>query len=70
MTSKLAACAYRDDDGSWTIEIPALTSAAPSGATIVATGSALSFRGVSRRRRLTSRLSGSTWSPRMSMSTS
>ena len=43
---KLSARAYRDEDGSWTIEIPELTSTSPSGATIVATGSATTFRGV------------------------
>lgn len=46
MTTTLDARAYRDDDGSWTVEIPTLTSLTPSGATIIATGSALSFRGV------------------------
>lgn len=46
MTHKLNARASRDDDGSWTIEIPELTSETPSGATIVATGSALTFRGI------------------------
>lgn len=45
---KLSARAYRDDDGTWTIEIPELTSATPSGATIVATGSALNYRGISK----------------------
>lgn len=48
---KLSARAYRDDDGSWTIEIPELTSTSPSGATIVATGSATTFRGVSKAAR-------------------
>lgn len=48
---KLSARAYRDDDGSWTIEIPELTSTSPSGATIVATGSATTFRGVAKAAR-------------------
>lgn len=48
MANKLTAHAYRDDDGSWTIQFPELTSAAPSGATIVATGSALTFRGIKK----------------------
>lgn len=48
MTNKISARAYRDDDGSWTIEIPELTSTTPSGVTIVATGSALTFRGVKK----------------------
>lgn len=48
MTTKLSARVYRDDDGTWTIEIPELTSKTPSGATIVATGSALTFRGVKK----------------------
>lgn len=48
MTRQLTAHATRDDDGTWTITIPELTSAAPSGATIVATGSALTFRGVKK----------------------
>lgn len=45
---KLSARASRDDDGTWTIEIPELTSTTPSGATIVATGSALNYRGISK----------------------
>lgn len=48
MTTKLSARAYRDDDGTWTIKIPELTSTTPSGATIVATGSALNYRGISK----------------------
>lgn len=48
MTTRLSARASRDDDGSWTIEIPELTSETPSGATIVATGSALTFRGIKK----------------------
>ncbi|KJQ52616.1 hypothetical protein RS85_03509 [Microbacterium sp. SA39] len=48
---KLSARAFRDDDGTWTIEIPELTSTSPSGATIVATGSATTFRGVSKAAR-------------------
>lgn len=48
MTTQLEAHATRDEDGTWTITIPELTSAAPSGATIVATGSALTFRGVKK----------------------
>lgn len=38
----LHASAYLDEDGSWTIKIPELSSPAPSGAIIVATGSATS----------------------------
>lgn len=45
---KLMARASMDDDGTWTIRIPELTSGSPSGATIVATGSALTFRGIGR----------------------
>lgn len=45
---KLSARASRDDDGTWTIEIPELTSTTPSGATIVATGSTLNYRGISK----------------------
>ena len=48
MAITLNARAYRDDDGTWTIEIPELTSTTPSGATIVATGSALNYRGISK----------------------
>lgn len=48
MTTKLSARAHRDNDGTWTIEIPELTSIAPSGVTIVATGSALNYRGISK----------------------
>lgn len=48
MTTKLNARASRDDDGTWTIEIPELTSTTPSGATIVATGSATNYRGISK----------------------
>lgn len=47
MTPKLSARAYRADDGTWTIEIPELTSMTPSGATIIATGSALTYSGIS-----------------------
>jgi len=46
MTTRLSARAYRDDDGTWTIEIPELTSTTPRGTTIVATGSALNYRGI------------------------
>lgn len=48
MTTTLTARAYRDDDNTWTIEIPELTSTTPSGATIVATGSALTYRGIAK----------------------
>ena len=42
----LHASAYLDEDGSWTIKIPELSSPAPNGAVIVATGSATSVDGV------------------------
>lgn len=42
----LHAGAYLDGDGSWTIKIPELSSPAPNGAIIVATGSATSVDGV------------------------
>lgn len=45
---KLMARAFKDDDGSWTVKIPELTSSSPSGVTIIATGSASTFRGVRR----------------------
>ncbi|MFS0715445.1 hypothetical protein ABC195_16505 [Microbacterium sp. 2P01SA-2] len=48
MTRTLTAHAHMDPDGSWTVEIPELTSSTPSGATIVATGSATTFRGIRR----------------------
>lgn len=48
MMHTLDAQATRDDDGTWTIKIPALTSTTPSGATIVATGSAATFRAVNK----------------------
>ncbi|MDD7930766.1 hypothetical protein, partial [Microbacterium thalli] len=48
MTRTLTAHAHMDPDGSWTVEIPELTSSTPSGATIVATGSATNFRGIRR----------------------
>ena len=47
----LSARAYHDEDGSWTIEIPELTSSTPSGATIVATGSATTYRGITKAAR-------------------
>ena len=49
--STLHADAYRDTDGTWTVKIPELTSTSPSGATIVATGSAVSFRGIDKAAR-------------------
>ena len=42
----LAARAYRDGTPWWTIEIPELTSTAPNGVEIVATGGAVSTRGI------------------------
>jgi DNA-binding XRE family transcriptional regulator len=48
MTRQLAARAYRDEDGWWTIEIPELTSPAPAGGTIIATGAATTFRGIEK----------------------
>lgn len=42
----LRATASLDEDGFWTIQIPELTSPAPNGADIVATGSATSESGV------------------------
>ncbi|WP_123736286.1 hypothetical protein [Rathayibacter sp. PhB186] len=42
----LAARAYRDGTPWWTIEIPELTSTAPNGVEIVATGDAVSTRGI------------------------
>lgn len=48
---KLTARASRDADGSWTIEIPELTSTTPSGATIIATGSATTYRGIEKAAR-------------------
>lgn len=44
----LAADAYRDDDGWWTIKIPTLTSPGPNGSTIVATGAATTYRGIEK----------------------
>lgn len=43
---ELRARAYRDNDETWTIEIPRLVSKTPSGAIIVATGSAPDSRGI------------------------
>ncbi|WP_344708227.1 hypothetical protein [Microbacterium luteolum] len=43
---ELRARAYRENDETWTIEIPRLVSRTPSGAIIVATGSALDARGI------------------------
>lgn len=48
MTRQLAARAYRDEDGWWTIEIPELTSPSPAGGTIIATGAATTFRGIEK----------------------
>lgn len=44
----LDARATRDDDGTWTIEIPELTSTMPSGVTMPARGSATKFRGIAK----------------------
>lgn len=44
----IQALAYRDEDGWWTIKIPALTSSGPNGNTITATGSATTWRKVQR----------------------
>ncbi|MWV48424.1 hypothetical protein GRS96_03915 [Rathayibacter sp. VKM Ac-2803] len=49
MTSEprvLTARAYRDSGGWWTIEIPELRSTAPNGVDLVATGGAVSTRGI------------------------
>lgn len=48
MSRTLSARAFMDPDGTWTVEIPELTSSTPSGAEIVATGSATTFRGIRR----------------------
>lgn len=45
---EVSAYAYQEDDETWTIEIPRLTSKTPSGETIVATGSASSSRGIAQ----------------------
>lgn len=45
---ELKARAYRDEDGTWTVEIPELTSRTPSGATLVATGSARTSQELAR----------------------
>ena len=40
-----------DDDQWWTVEVPELTSPGPDGATIVATGGAVTARGIERAAR-------------------
>ncbi|UXW87076.1 hypothetical protein NFX31_06010 [Microbacterium azadirachtae] len=45
---ELNARAFRDSDGSWTIQIPQLTSMTPRGTTIVATGSAPNRRAIEK----------------------
>lgn len=45
---EVRAQAYQEADETWTIEIPRLTSKSPSGATIVATGSASTSREIAQ----------------------
>lgn len=44
----LHAAAFLDTDGWWTIRIPELHSLGPNGNTIVATGAATTYRGISK----------------------
>lgn len=50
-THTLAARAFREEGGWWTIEIPELTSPGPNGTTISATGGAVTPRGIEQAAR-------------------
>lgn len=51
MAHALAARAFREEGGWWTIEIPELTSPGPNGTTITATGGAVTPRGIEKAAR-------------------
>jgi hypothetical protein len=44
----VVARTYKDTDGWWSIEVPELTSPAPDGGVIIATGMATNFRGIEK----------------------